>query len=116
MVPCVAAQIWLNRGYQPIELAYVLAGIPLLPLTAYLASRERRDIVDAIIALNILSMGTISFLETKYFGVAAAVSFFINYFIIRDEGEFLDDVPSQDLFNYGMCFAAYFALRALGEQ
>lgn len=115
-VPCIAAQIWLQGGINPPELAYLHAGIPLLPLAAYLSNRERRDLVDMIIFLNLVSMGIVSFVGNRYYGVAAAVSFAINYFIIRDEGDFADALPAQDLFNYGMCFAAYFALRALSGE
>lgn len=115
-VPCIAAQVWLQGGIEPLELAYLHAGIPLLPLAMYISNKERRDIVDMIIALNLTSMVIVSFLAKKYYGIAAGVSFAINYFIIRDEGDFADSIPSQDLFNYGMCFAAYFALRALAGE
>lgn len=115
-VPCIAAQVWLQGGMQPPELAYLHAGIPLLPLAAYLSNRERRDLAELIIAVTLTSMGIVSFLGKKYYGVVAAVSFAINYFVIRDQGEFVDNVPSLDLFNYGMCFGAYFALRTLRGQ
>lgn len=114
-MPCIAAQVWLQSGLSLPELAYVHAGIPLFPLAGYLANKERRDVVELIIALNLVSLGIVSFLGKKYYGVAAAVSFVINYFIIKDQGDFADAIPAQDLFNYGMCFAAYFALRGLND-
>lgn len=114
-VPCIAAQVWLQGGIQPLELAYLHAGIPLLPLAIYIARRERRDLVQMIIALNLTSMVIVSFLGKKYYGIAAAVSFAINYFVIKDEGDFAD-MPAQDLFNYGMCFAAFFSLKALAGE
>lgn len=113
VVPCIAAQVWLQGGIRPPELAFLHAGLPVLPLALNISNRERRDVIELVIGLNLISMGVVSFLGKKYYGIAAAVSFAINYFAIKDEGDIADTVPAQDLFNYGMCFAAYFALRGL---
>lgn len=69
--------------------------------------------VDGILGLNVISMAVVSFMTENYWGLAAAASFVIAHFCIKDEGD-VHDIPAQDLYNYGMCFFAYFALRALG--
>lgn len=115
-VPCIAAQVWLQGGVNPPELAYLHAGLPLIPFAAYLSGKEKKDIGEVVVALNLASMGVISFMGKKYYGVAAAVSFALNYFVIKDQGDFADSIPAIDLFNYGMCFACYFALRGLAGE
>lgn len=105
--------MWLQSGYHPPELTYLHAGIPLLPLAIYLSKQERRDIIEIMIAANLVSMGLVSYMGGKYYGIAAAISFAINYFAIKEEGDVFDSIPAVDLFNYGMCFAAYFSVRGL---
>lgn len=113
VVPCIAAQVWLQGSINPSDVAYLHAALPLVPLALYLAKKERRELAEIIIALNLASMAVVSFLGKRYYGIAAAVSFAINYFVIKDEGDVIDAIPAQDLFNYGMVFAAYFALKGL---
>lgn len=118
-VPCLAAQVWLQGGMDPKELVYAHAGLALIPFGIYLTKqndRDTKDVAEIIIALNLSSMGLVSSLSKKYYGVAAAFSFVINYFVIKDEGDVADSIPALDLFNYGMCFAAYFTLRALAGE
>ncbi|KAK4878981.1 hypothetical protein RN001_007127 [Aquatica leii] len=110
-LPFVVAQVWLNQGY-PFELAICHAGASLIPFSLYLADKSKEDITDAIIAIGGISLGVTSLLQGNYFGVAASVSYLFNHFVLR-EGQLDIDLPIIDLYNYGLCFFCYFALRAL---
>lgn len=115
VLPCIATEIWLNNGYE-WQWSYIHVAASLIPLSAYLGGKDWKDISQALLVANTVSLGVVSYLAEKYFGVAAAVSFGIDYILISEEGYSISDkIPSQDLFNYGMCFAAYFSLRALCE-
>lgn len=96
------------------EGAYAHVGASALPLIAYIADKDKRQVVDLLLSINVLSLGIVAGMNKNYFGVAAAVSFLINYFIIKDEGDVMD-IPALDLFNYGMCFFELFSLRAFSE-
>lgn len=113
VVPCIACHVWLGYGYMK-ELAWLHAGIPLIPLAAYLAKKEKKEVTQAIVALTSVSLGAVCAMEKNYFGLAAAVSFLVNVFYVMEEDEIMN-IPSTDLFNYVMCFVSYFGLRALND-
>lgn len=110
-LPCIACQLWLTYNYQR-EIAYLHLVLSLIPLTQYIANKTRDDVIDGLLLLNVISTSVVSYLHENYFGIAAALSFFINHFCVRDESDFFE-VPNYDLYNYGMCFFTYFSLRAL---
>ncbi|KAB0798214.1 hypothetical protein PPYR_09207 [Photinus pyralis] len=110
-LPLVVTQVWLNLGYKE-ELAVLHCGASILPFCLYLAGRSKEDIIDASIALNVISLGVISLLHENYYGVAASISYFFNHFFLR-EGQFDVDIPITDLYNYGLSFFCYFSYRSL---
>ncbi|KAF2899765.1 hypothetical protein ILUMI_06419 [Ignelater luminosus] len=111
-LPFIVTQVWLAYNYQK-ELAYLHSLVSVLPLTLYLADRSKDDLVDLIIAANCVSLGVVSFLHENYYGISAAISYMINHFWLREGNFDIEDVPVLDLFNYGLCFFCYFALRTL---
>lgn len=113
-VPCIVAHIWLGYGYQK-ELAYAHPVISLIPLAAYFADKERKDVLQGVIALNSVSLGAVCAMQKNYFGLAAAVSFLLDFFLIQEEDKKIFDIPSEDLYNYIMCFVSYFGLRAIND-
>ncbi|KAK5645877.1 hypothetical protein RI129_004341 [Pyrocoelia pectoralis] len=110
-LPFVVTQVWLNLNYTE-ELAMIHSGASILPFCLYLANRSKEDVIDAIIAVNVISLGVVSLLHENYYGVAASVSYFFNHFFLR-EGRFDVDLPVTDLYNYGLCFFCYFSFRSL---
>lgn len=100
-------------GYQR-EIAYPHVLLSFIPLAQYLADRTRTDVIDTLLLLNVISTGVVSFLNENYFGIAVALSFFLNHFCIREDSD-LFEAPNYDLYNYGMCFFTYFSLRALKD-
>lgn len=96
------------------ELAYAHVGLPLIPFAAFLADKEKQEVTQAVVAITTISLGVVSAMEKNYFGLAAAVSFLADYFIVQEESDILN-IPSEDFFNYIMCFVSYFALRALND-
>ena len=91
--------------------------MPLIPLVCHLAdSSSDEKIEELVIPINIIAVGVVAFMAENYWGVAAAVSYAINHYIVLKQGDSLEGIPAQDLYNYGLCFFAYFALRAIGEN
>lgn len=87
----------------------------MIPLVFYLADSSRDEkLEEAVIPINIIALGVVSFLAENYYGIATAVSYAIDHYIVLKQGESFESIPAQDLYNYGLCFFAYFALRALG--
>lgn len=112
-MPCIACHIWLGYGYMQ-ELAYAHAGAPLIPFAAYLANKEKGEVTQTILAITTISLGVVCTMEKNYFGLAAAVSFLVDYFYVKEENDIMN-IPSEDLFNYVMCFVSFFSLRALND-
>ncbi|XP_060517089.1 uncharacterized protein LOC132696341 [Cylas formicarius] len=118
-LPLIVTNIWLNYHYS-LELAYAHTLVALFPLLAYLYNTRNIDVVDGFLAANCISLGLISLTNQNHYGLTTMVSFTLNYFFIkRDVMGYLPgsyyDVPTQDLYNYSMCFFAYFALKAVSD-
>lgn len=111
-MPCIAGQIWLMNGYEQI-LAYLHPMLSCIPFTAYFADKNKcGDVIDFLMFLSIMSCGVLSHQTNNYYGVAAAVSFTLNHFYIKNTDQ-IYDVPGRDFYNYALCFFAYFAYRAV---
>lgn len=97
------------------EIAYAYTLVSLLPLLAYICdlNSSNSDMVDVVIGANCISLGVLSFIHQNYFGVAASISYAFNHFIIKNDNETYFNVTSQDLYNYAMCFFAFFALKTV---
>lgn len=110
-LPFIVTEVWLLLSYKK-EFALAHAVVSLIPLIQYISNKESKDTIDVILGVNVISLGTVSFIAEKYWGIAAAVSFCLNHFFLQKENDIID-IPPEDLYNYGMCFFAYFALRSL---
>lgn len=90
--------------------AYGIAGV--IPLILYHLGKTVEELTDVIIFITALSLGVVSFMIENYYGIAAAVSYSFNHFVIHDTGEFLD-LPAIDIFNYGLCFYCFYSFKAI---
>ncbi|KAF5273556.1 hypothetical protein FQR65_LT04554 [Abscondita terminalis] len=113
-LPFITAQFWLTHDYR-YELGICHAGASLIPFSLYLADKSKEEATDTLIAITGISLGVASFLAENYFGVASSISYLFNHFILR-EGQFDTDFPILDLYNYGLCFFCFFALKTLSGQ
>lgn len=114
-LPCIVTSIWLTYGYM-WQIAYAYTLVSLLPLLAYYIcdlNSFDNDMVDVVIGANCISLGVLSFIHQNYFGVAASISYAFNHFIVKNDNETYFNVTSQDLYNYAMCFFAFFALKTV---
>ncbi|CAH1970656.1 unnamed protein product [Acanthoscelides obtectus] len=111
-LPFIACETLLNYGYQK-EMAYCDAAMSALPLLLYFADRDSDDLLGLVILANALGFGVLSFMNQNYFGIAASVSYIFAHFSIRKNYRSYFDIHSQDLYNYALCFYAYFAIRAV---
>lgn len=110
-LPLIVTDTWLRNGYKQ-EIAYAHAAVSLIPFVQYLVAKIKLNILDVIIALNVMSLIYISFVTENYFGITAAMSYAINHFVLAKERD-LFNVPAEDVYNYGLCFFAYFSLRTI---
>ncbi|KAL1493990.1 hypothetical protein ABEB36_009666 [Hypothenemus hampei] len=115
VLPCIVTTIWLRYNFS-FSLAGVHTVISIIPLLIYLFNR-RNEPVDAFLIGNVLSLVVISTYHGNPFGISMAMSYIISYFIIKHDmlSNLPIEVPTQDLFNYSMCFFVIFALRAVLE-
>jgi hypothetical protein len=112
-VPCITTTIWLGNGYDRY-LSWAWTILPMIPLVCYLADASTDDkLEEAVIPLNLIALGVVSFLAENYYGIATAISYAIDHYLVLKQGQQYD-IPAQDLYNYGLCFFAFFALRAIG--
>lgn len=97
------------------EIAYAYTLASLLPLISYIFDKSRvsSDLLDTLIGANCITLGVLSLVHQNYFGVAASISYGFSHFMIRNDDETYFDVNSQDLYNYAMCFFAFFGLNAV---
>ncbi|XP_028139189.1 uncharacterized protein LOC114333504 [Diabrotica virgifera virgifera] len=114
VLPFIVSTLWIQYGYT-YEVALGNMIIPLIPVISYLANSNYRslELLDGILCLNCGVLLYLSFTEENYFGLAAGVSYLVNYFWIKKGDRSQFDIPTQDLFNYAMCFFAYFSLKAV---
>lgn len=111
-MPCITGQIWLMSDYERV-MAYLHPMLSCIPLTAYFVDKNKNDdVIDFLMFLNVISCGVLSYQVDNHYGVAAAVSFMLNHFYIKNRDQIFD-VPGRDLYNYALCFFAYFAYRAV---
>ncbi|KAJ8920847.1 hypothetical protein NQ315_015639 [Exocentrus adspersus] len=113
-LPCIVTTIWLSYGYMwQIAYAYTLAS--LFPLVAYMCDHNNIDneMTDVVIGANCISLGVLAFIHQNYFGVAASISYAFTHFVIKNDNETYFNITSQDLYNYAMCFFAFFALKTV---
>lgn len=110
-VPCITTTIWLSNGYDRY-LSWAWSIVPCVSLILYGLNSSDERIDEVLVPFNLLATGVVSFLSENYYGIASAVSYAINHYIVVKEGANYD-IPAQDLYNYGLCFFAYFALRAI---
>ncbi|EFA03612.1 uncharacterized protein LOC658581 [Tribolium castaneum] len=114
-LPCITTTEWLGYGYDRY-LSWAWTILPTIPLVCYLVDASSDEkLEEAIIPINLIALGVVCFLAENYYGIAAAVSYAIDHYIVLKQGESLESIPAQDLYNYGLCFFAYFALRAIGD-
>nr|CAI5866153.1 unnamed protein product [Callosobruchus analis] len=111
-LPFIACEIWLNYGFAR-EIALADALLSLSPLILYLGKNDTSDLIDTVIASNAVILGVLSFIHQNYFGLAACLSYIFAHFAIREDKQTHFSINSQDLYNYGLCFYAAFALRAV---
>lgn len=113
-LPCVATQMCLRYGIQE-ETAYIHLGCTTLPIIAHIFKDKReKKLLDMVMLFNLISAVCFSYLNVNHYGLAMAISYTINHFIIgTDSTAFDTSVPSLDLFMYGCCFFYFFAVRTL---
>lgn len=110
--PCFMGQLYIHHGYQAMY-GHIHPGISLFPLILRIKDDEvRDDVVDSVLALNIISGAIVSVLNENYWGIATVLSFGFQHFALAKGHESID-IPPVDLCNYAFCFVCYFALRAL---
>ncbi|RZC36588.1 hypothetical protein BDFB_012149 [Asbolus verrucosus] len=115
-LPCITTTVWLISGYErTFSCAWAL--LPLGALIFYFIenSTDTRDtLMEILIPLGLIALGVVSFLAENYYGIATAISYAIDHYcVLKQERNY--DIPAQDLYNYGVCFFLYFALRAIGD-
>ncbi|XP_023016393.1 uncharacterized protein [Leptinotarsa decemlineata] len=113
-LPCIVSTELLQYGYMK-EIAYAYTLVSVLPLITYICDNRNmsNDLLNTILGANCITLGVLSFLHQNYFGIAACVSYAFNHFLVRNDDETYFDIPSQDLYNYAMCFFAFFGLKTV---
>lgn len=71
--------------------------------------------LDSVIVGNAISLAIMSAVNSNYYGVAAAVSYFFAHFSVGNDRNSYFDVPPKDLFNYALCFYAIFAMKTITD-
>lgn len=113
MLPCLVSTVWLQYSY-PSEIATAYTLLSFLPIINNLNDNETsKTILDTIIGVNCLTLFVLSVMYQNYYGVAACLSHTFNHFIVKEDNGTYFNVTSQDLYNYAMCFFAYFSLRTV---
>ncbi|RZC35900.1 hypothetical protein BDFB_013399 [Asbolus verrucosus] len=102
-LPCITTTLWLANGYQR-EISWAWAIVPMIPFVCYLINDFDMTLIEIMVLLNSAAVGAVSFKAGNNFGIAAAVAYAISHFCIN---RFV-------VYNCGLCFFAYFSLRALG--
>lgn len=116
VLPGIVTTIWLKYSYSQ-ELACAHTIVSLLPLIIYLYDDKKQEVMDGLLGGNIFSLAVVSYYHENFYGITTAMSYILNYFLIKRNVivNFPLEVPTQDLFNYSMCFFAFFALKAVLE-
>lgn len=104
-------ELWLGTSHRK-ELAYAHAVSAALSMLLYLSGKGRDSLIDLVVGANIISMGTMGYLQENYYAIASAISFTLNHFLLSRKGVIdASDLPLIDIYNYGLCFFSYFVLR-----
>lgn len=113
VLPCIVSSVWLQYSY-PREVATLYTIISFIPIvTNFCDNDTSKNLLDAIVGVNCLTLFVLSVIYQNYYGIAACISHAFNHFIIKEDNETYFNVTSQDLYNYAMCFFAYFSLRTI---
>lgn len=113
VLPCIVSTVWLQYSY-PYDLATIYFVLSFLPIVTNLFDNETsRNLLDAVVGVNCLTLFVLSVMYQNYYGIAACISHAFNHFIIKEDNETYFNVTSQDLYNYAMCFFAFFSLRTI---
>lgn len=114
VLPCIVASVWRQYGYLN-EIAYAYAFVSFLPIITQITEDTdvNKDLFDTMVAFNCLTLGTLSLIYQNYFGIAACVSYAFTHFVIKNDHETYFAINSQDLYNYAMCFFAFFSLKTV---
>lgn len=111
VLPCCAAELWfLSEFPYPYTFAHFIP--PALAWQLYLYDGDYSSLHNISVISTGISLAYVSFTKANWYGLAAAISYFLNHFAIKDQEKF-QSVPPLDLYNYGLCFFAFFALRAM---
>ncbi|EFA00298.1 hypothetical protein TcasGA2_TC003131 [Tribolium castaneum] len=103
-LPGITTSVWLANGY-PKEWSWAWIITPIFPLVCYLTDAEMdMPLVDLLILFNLVGLGVVSFVKNLSYGVGATIAFALSHCYITHT----------TLYNYGLCFYSYFALRCLG--
>lgn len=105
--------MWLQYGYtSDIATAYtVLSFLPII--TNVFDNDTSKNLLNAIVGVNCLTLFVLSVIYQNYYGIAACISHAFNHFVIKEDNETYFNVTTQDLYNYAMCFFAFFSLKAV---
>lgn len=115
-LPFITTQMCLNYGIQK-EIAYLHLGFTTLPIIAHLIEdRSKKNLLDAVIFSNLMSVAYFSYVKANYYGIAMLVSYSVNHFMFGTDGTAFDtSIPSLDLFMYGLSFFNFFAIKTLSD-
>lgn len=117
VLPCIVTTMWLKYNYS-LNLACAHTIASLVPMGLYIYdNRKNEPVVDAFLGGSLLSLIVVSIFNDNQYGVTTAMSYALSYFVIKQNVimNLPVEVPCQDLFNYSMCFFAFFALKAVLE-
>jgi hypothetical protein len=91
--------------YCLIQIKLLEALVPIFPLLCYLVNADLDlPLAELLILFNLVGLGVVCFVKEIQYGLAATLAYTISHCCIRQLA----------LYNYGLCFFAYFALRAIG--
>ncbi|XP_017767905.1 PREDICTED: uncharacterized protein LOC108556342 [Nicrophorus vespilloides] len=107
--PCIVGQLWFKLNGNAV-VAYLHPLVSLIPFILRSRKMSRFGNKDTFMLMEIFSCCLVSFMTENYFGVACAIAYGLNHFLIQDE--YLN-MPSIDIYNYAFCFFTYFSYRAL---
>ncbi|CAH1367202.1 hypothetical protein MTP99_008455 [Tenebrio molitor] len=103
-LPCITTTVWLQNGYSK-DWSWAWALVPIFPLLCYLVNADLDlPLAELLILFNLVGLGVVCFVKEIQYGLAATLAYTISHCCIRQLA----------LYNYGLCFFAYFALRAIG--
>lgn len=113
VLPCIVSTVWLQYSY-PSDIATAYAVISFIPIITNLCDNDTsKNMLDAIVGVNCLTLFVLSVIYQNYYGIAACASHAFNHFVIKEDNETYFNMTSQDLYNYAMCFFALFSLRTI---